>query len=269
MPKFSIITINLNNKDGLKKTIESVVNQTFHDYEYIVIDGASTDGSVDVIMEYDEKIDFWVSEPDTGIYNAMNKGIRKSAGDFLLFLNSGDRLYNQDVLKKADNFITPNDDIVAGNILLDYPKIKKVIKNPKEISPVYFLKKGLKHQSTFLNHNLFSKYGFYYESLTIASDLEFFIRALIINDVKYKFVDLNVTVFDIYGIGSVDEFIDIRLKERKIVFQSHFSNRMMETFERYNRVRYIADSKLFIKIYDALLNVYRKIYTFKNKLVKM
>jgi glycosyltransferase involved in cell wall biosynthesis len=88
--KLSVITINYNNAIGLRKTIESVVNQTFRDYEYIIIDGGSTDGSVDVIKEYADKIDYWVSEPDKGIYNAMNKGVAAAHGEYTNFLNSGD-----------------------------------------------------------------------------------------------------------------------------------------------------------------------------------
>ena len=78
MMKLSVITINYNNKEGLKKTIESVVSQIYQDFEYIVVDGGSTDGSIDIIREYDKHIDFWISEPDRGIYNAMNKGIKFS-----------------------------------------------------------------------------------------------------------------------------------------------------------------------------------------------
>ncbi|MDR2910496.1 MAG: glycosyltransferase [Bacteroidales bacterium] len=92
--KLSIITINLNNVAGLQKTIESVVKQTFTDYEYIVIDGGSTDGSADIIKQHANKITYWVSEPDKGIYNAMNKGIRVAKGEYCLFLNSGDWLIN-------------------------------------------------------------------------------------------------------------------------------------------------------------------------------
>ena len=87
--KYSIITVNYNNRDGLRATIESVVNQTYRDYEFIVIDGGSTDGSTDVLKEFDDKITYWVSEPDKGIYNGMNKGIAKATGDYLNFMNSG------------------------------------------------------------------------------------------------------------------------------------------------------------------------------------
>ena len=97
--KYSIITVNYNNKDGLRKTIESVIHQTFRDFEFIVIDGGSTDGSAEVLKEYDAQIDYWVSEPDNGVYYAMNKGTRQAHGDYLNFMNSGDCLYDEKVLE--------------------------------------------------------------------------------------------------------------------------------------------------------------------------
>ena len=92
--KLSIITINYNNLEGLKRTVESVINQTSKEFEYIVIDGGSNDGSGAYIESKSEHIDYWVSEPDKGIYNAMNKGIAKASGEYLLFLNSGDHLFS-------------------------------------------------------------------------------------------------------------------------------------------------------------------------------
>ena len=103
--KFSIITVNYNNKEGLRKTIESVIHQTFRDFEFIVIDGGSTDGSDDVLKEYDAQIDYWVSEPDGGIYQGMNKGIKKATGEYLNFMNSGDCFYASNILGiKFDKF---------------------------------------------------------------------------------------------------------------------------------------------------------------------
>ena len=110
----SIITINLNNREGLRKTIESVVNQTFQDFEFIVIDGASTDGSVEVIQDY-PRINYWISEPDTGIYNAMNKGIAKATGEYCLFLNSGDTLFQINTLTGILQS-NPKGDIIFGNV---------------------------------------------------------------------------------------------------------------------------------------------------------
>ena len=104
MKQISIITINYNNASGLEKTIRSVVEQTYNEYEYIIIDGASSDKSKEVIQEYQRYIDFWCSEKDSGIYNAMNKGIQKASGEYLLFLNSGDVLNNSAVLADIHGF---------------------------------------------------------------------------------------------------------------------------------------------------------------------
>ena len=111
--KYSIITVNYNNKEGLRKTIESVIHQTFRDFEFIVIDGGSIDGSVDVLKEYDSQIDFWVSEPDGGIYQGMNKGIKKATGEYLNFMNSGDCFYSSDVLEKVTGYQYDTDFIVG------------------------------------------------------------------------------------------------------------------------------------------------------------
>ena len=116
MPFFSIITINLNNSTGLEKTIQSVTTQLFSDFEFIIIDGGSTDNSIDVIKKYESEITSWVSEKDNGIYDAQNKGIAKANGTYCLFLNSGDYLFSKDALKKVfDSNLT--EDIVYGNII--------------------------------------------------------------------------------------------------------------------------------------------------------
>ena len=99
--KLSVITINYNNKNGLIKTINSVINQTYKDFEFIIIDGGSTDGSLEVIQEYSGQINYWVSEPDNGIYHAMNKGIVMAKGEYCNFMNSGDCFFDEQVLKNA------------------------------------------------------------------------------------------------------------------------------------------------------------------------
>lgn len=265
-PKITIITINLNNEAGLRKTIESVVNQDFDDLEYIVIDGGSKDGSRNIIKEYVENIDYWVSEEDKGIYNAMNKGINKSNGVFLLFLNSGDFLCSNNVINRINEIIRIDDDILVGNTILDYPKGRKIRKNPKEIGPSFFLRKSISHQACFIRKTLFDKYGLYSEKYETSSDKDFFIRALIMNDAKYRYVDFNISIFDIGGIGSSEKYKELRKKEKQNIYENYFSKRMLISFERFNRVRYIADSRAFINIYDFLLDVYRASSRFFNKL---
>ena len=171
--KLSIITINRNNAGGLKKTIESVVSQTFDNIEYIIIDGASTDKSIDVILSHKDKISYWVSEPDTGIYNAMNKGIRKANGDYLLFLNSGDYLVDETVIESV--FVErPQSDIVCCrcNVSQD-GKVIWVSNPPQRVTFATLFFQGLNHQSTFIKRSLFMDLGLYDESLiVITSDHE-------------------------------------------------------------------------------------------------
>lgn len=207
--KLSIITVNLNNRDGLQKTIDSVVSQTFKDFEWIVIDGGSNDGSRELIERFADHITYWVSEPDKGIYNAMNKGIRVAQGEYLLFLNSGDWLYNGTVLERFanGNYL---EDIVYGNII-------KVFGNGKEqnskTDPLYCntadkltlrsLAFGtIPHQASFIKKDLFAKYGLYDESYKIVSDNVFYIKTILEGDASYRYIDMDVSFFDAEGIGN-------------------------------------------------------------------
>lgn len=266
MTKISIITVNLNNKAGLRKTIESVVNQTYKDIEYIVIDGGSTDGSVDVINEYADKINYWVSEPDKGIYNAMNKGIVKATGEYLQFLNSGDWLCDNEVIEKVSQEIKWDDEIVIGNLVLDYEGRFIVKTNPRRICAEHFLKRGITHQSTFIKRDLFEKYGYYDENLTIASDYDFFINVLAIKNANYKFINLNISYFDVNGIGTIESTEETRINENEIVINRYFSKPVIETLEKYNKVKFIVESKWFIFIFNFLFNLVKSLSKFKKKM---
>ena len=127
MQKLSIITINYNNFEGLNRTLKSVINQNLKNFEYIVIDGGSTDGSKELIEKYADKISYWVSEPDRGIYHAMNKGIVKASGEYLLFMNSGDLFYNNFILNEVIDDISKYDliyfDILIRDGNKEYPKV--------------------------------------------------------------------------------------------------------------------------------------------------
>lgn len=124
--RLSIITINYNNIVGLESTVNSVLNQTSKDFEYIVIDGNSSDGSADYLNKEEGNFSYWVSEPDTGIYNAMNKGLKRANGEYLLFLNSGDTLVHEDVLKQVIQSFNSNFDIYYGNLNFDYDGVKRL-----------------------------------------------------------------------------------------------------------------------------------------------
>ena len=198
----SIITINLNNKDGLKETIDSVINQTYSDIEYIIIDGGSTDGSVDIIKEYNDKISYWISEKDKGIYNAMNKGIRVSTGDYLLFLNSGDHLIENNVLEKVFPYLDGTD-FVYGNEWKVNERRKGNIPYeavyPNKLDESFFRRTSLPHQSTFIKRELLKDW--YNENYKIISDWILF-RESWKNGKTYKHMPFIVSVYDCSGFSN-------------------------------------------------------------------
>lgn len=203
MSKISIITINHNNVIGLEKTILSVLNQNYSNMEYVVIDGNSTDGSKDVIEKYQDKLTYWVSEPDSGIYNAMNKGINIATGEYLLFLNSGDLLIDdKNILLICQEKL--KEDIVAFDCFLERNNrtvgLRTHINQP---TLFYVYKNGLKHQSTFIKRILFEKIGFYKEKYKIASDYEFWIRCFLEPNITSKGVAIPLAIYKLGGSSEI------------------------------------------------------------------
>lgn len=198
--KYTIITVNYNNKEGLLRTIESVEGQTFRDFEFIIIDGGSTDGSDDVLKEHDASIDYWVSEPDGGIYQGMNKGIRKATGDYLNFMNSGDRFYDNDVLQKV-NAYGSDADIITGR---DYhyseeKKMGHASIQPTRLSMITFFTSTLDHQSSFIRRKLFQD-SLYREDLRLVSDWVFFLEKVVVENKKVQFIPDIVCYREVGGI---------------------------------------------------------------------
>jgi len=214
----SIITINYNQAEGLRKTITSVLSQTFIDYEYLIIDGKSTDQSVQIIKESENKIKYWVSEKDSGIYNAMNKGIKVANGKYLLFLNSGDTFVNKNSLI---NFINHNKFI--GHIIYGDYKFKKGEKVfPDDVTPLYLMKSSLPHQSTFFKKIVFDEIGPYNEKFKITSDREFYIKCLLSEKYVFSHIPIALTVFDQKGISSDKNFQEIKRNENEQIFKKYF-----------------------------------------------
>ena len=186
--RFSIITVNLNNKEGLIRTINSVISQTFQDFEFIVIDGGSTDGSRDVLEKYDKQISYWVSEKDGGIFNGMNKGIRIAKGEYLNFLNSGDTLFDNNVLSLANKEADDIDILIGKDYHYDEISKKEFSSIlPTRISMVTFFMETLPHQGAFIKKKLFSDTP-YDETLKLSSDWAFYIKKIIIQCCSVKLV---------------------------------------------------------------------------------
>lgn len=249
--KLSVITINRNNAAGLGKTIQSVAAQSFKEFEYIIVDGASTDGSVEVIQKYEMEFAYlkWVSEPDSGIYNAMNKGLRMASGDYIQILNSGDCLADSDVTERLLRTLEEKDNptILYGNMVKCFPDGRKLVDKcfaGQEITMLGMFIGTLNHDPTYIRRDLFEKYGYYDEDLKIVSDWKWFLQAIILGGEKPQYVDVIVTLFDMTGISETADNKAKIQKERREVLTELIPSAYLKDYECY-----AADIRLMHRIH--------------------
>ena len=201
--KISIITINYNNLNGLKNTIKSVLDQFFFDIEFIVIDGGSTDGSKGYLELNSDKINYWVSESDRGVYHAMNKGLSKATGEFCLFLNSGDYLYSPVVLENVVRQIDRSVSMCYGLIKWES---STVLWNPRR-DIAYFemaFQSLIPHQGVFFNTSLLRKIGGYKEEYRVISDWAAMLTLIRMGERTQK-IDCIVSLCETQGISATYE----------------------------------------------------------------
>lgn len=226
--RYSIITINYNNKEGLSRTINSVVNQvnqTSKDYEYIIIDGGSTDGSLDVINQYSDNITFWVSEKDNGVYHAMNKGVAQAHGDYLIFMNSGDCFHSSEALSSITEY---QEDIICGKVLKG-DSTKPSGHNKPTITLVDLMRRSLPHQAMFIKRELLIKHP-YDEKYKILSDWKFCIETLIFDNCSFRNTDVIIADYDTSGISTNSN--GLLPKEREQILQEMFPPRIISDYQR-------------------------------------
>ena len=254
--QLSIITINYNNAAGLRKTIESIANQTTLDFEYIVIDGGSDDGSVEIMREYSDFITHWVSEPDNGIYHAMNKGIRLAKSEYCQFINSGDYLAADDVIETMMREL-PDCSIFYGNMIKFYPDGRQFMDSGHGETVRFFrLYTGtINHSPAWIKRSLFDTYGLYDENMKIAADWKFYLVAVGLNNEKVCYIDMPVVCFDMTGISTVDPepgYIERRkvLEEmlpKKILDDYDYYRNDLNKIERLNRFPFIKKGVWFVE----------------------
>lgn len=219
--RFSIITINYNHKEGLRRTIESVVRQTNTDYEYIIIDGGSTDGSVDIIRQHACDISYWVSEKDNGVYNAMNKGIAHANGDYLIFMNSGDCFHTPSALDTMKGY---QEDIICGQVST-FPSGH----HKPTISLVDLLRISLPHQAMFIKRELLLKHP-YDENYKILSDWKFCLETLIIENCSFRATEDVIADYESGGISTNSN--GLLPKERELILKELFPDRILVDYQR-------------------------------------
>lgn len=260
--KLSIVTINYNNAEGLRKTLASVAAQTYKGIEHIIIDGGSTDGSADIIRDYADShtshithhtshIVKWTSEKDNGIYHAMNKGLRKTTGSYIQILNSGDILAADDVTERMVAALRQIDDrcidgrltsvpILYGNMLKSYDG-KNIIERDTcgsgmytPESFLYFYKGTLNHDCAYIRRDLFDKYGLYNEQMKICSDWEWYVRAIILGGEKPVYTNIDVTVFDMNGVSeSYGKNAELIMKERREYLEKILPPAILHDYDQF------------------------------------
>lgn len=251
--KLSIITINYNNVEGLKRTLASIAEQTYKQIEHIIVDGASTDGSVEVIKEYVgsnhanskalwrgndpffNRSIVWSSRPDDGVYNAMNNGIKKASGAYIQILNSGDILAAPDVLERTVTEIEKAEypELLYGNMIKkDFTSGKIIGKSGKvEYSLRQYYRATLNHDCCYFRRDLFEKYGLYDENLKIVSDWKWFLHAIGLGNVKPVYADIDVTIFDAGGIS--EKNLELRQTERQQVLEELLPPAVLADYAKY------------------------------------
>ena len=251
--KLSIVTINFNNAKNLEKTIQSVINQTSTDYEYIVIDGGSTDDSVKIIKRYNDKISYWVSEPDRGIYHAMNKGIEQAKGEYLFFLNSGDEFYNSSVLSDLQTFSLSND-FIYGDLMFIKDEKETLYKFPEKLDFKFFFSSNIGHQCLFTKRSCFALKGNYDENLKILSDWKFLATGVCLEKLTYKYIRLTIAKFYAGGISSNPENASAINLEKETIYK--------ECFPAFYEYYHYSDQLKLLK-YSRLFKLIQKIGFFK------
>jgi len=249
-PLFSIITVCYNEEKIIEKTCKSIAAQKYKNFEWIIIDGNSTDRTLGIIKKYKKYITSLSSEKDSGIYNAMNKGVKKSKGKYLLFLNGGDYLKDKNILQETSDFIEKDNhknEIYYGDIFYDNGEF--VSYKNSTLNEKFFTKKSISHQATFIKKNLFSKYGKYNEKYKIVSDFEFWIKSIIKGKTKTKYLPVIVSVFNQSGMST-----DYRLAKQQI-------NERNDVLLKYNlisrRIAFILRIEWFLLMMLKRTGIYR------------
>ena len=257
MPKISVVTINLNNAKGLASTIESVVNQTYTEIEYHVIDGGSNDGSQEIIKTYSENIDYWISEADNGIYEGMNKGIRQATGEIVCFLNSGDLYQTKYSIEN-----------VMAEILKSYAEIfffnyhlyntehnKMMVKNIAGIQSKFdFLSNFFAHPSTFYKRNLFEVVGLFNTKYKIAADVDWYLNALINHQIGFAQFNYSSSIFFDDGISSNN--IKKLQEEYQEIISKYFTKCEIQIFsgKTFKYINGLFDKKIIDTLFKTKLN---------------
>lgn len=242
--KLSIVTINRNNAAGLAKTLDSVRMQSFRDFEQIVIDGGSTDGSREILVARADALAYWVSEPDAGVYAAMNKGLKRARGEYVQFLNSGDCLASPSVLDSFFGGEKLGEDLLYGDFQRVDVTRRLPSEQPRELTVMNCFRHAICHQSIFYKRELFDQLGPYDERLRIAADWGFNIRVLLAGRSTRH---LPVTVVQYEGAGISENLVAVARQEKLEILRRLFPDAV---YRDYLRMLFLEGECLRLKEFE-------------------
>lgn len=242
--KISVVTVCYNSVDTIEETMLSVLNQTHPDVEYIIIDGGSTDGTVDIIQNYADRLAYWVSEPDKGIYDAMNKGITIATGDYINFINSGDKLFSPDVISEIVSYLSDRPDVLYGDMKLK-SYFGEIRLSPKSLD-LMDTRDPIFHPASFIKTCELRRRQ-YDTSYKIAGDYKFFYD-LYNEGGDFKYIPFVIAVFDGAGVSGFND--RLRLEENYRI-QSKKLTTLRKIFVYYKVVR-SKIRNLFLNLFPGL-----------------
>lgn len=251
--QLSIITVNLNNSQGLQKTLESVRSQSFRDYEHLVIDGGSNDGSAALLRQWASRLSYACSEPDQGIFNAMNKGLAIAKGDYLLFLNAGDTLVEEETLQKLFA-AKPTADVIYGNSQLVGNGVETPHIYPHPLTLPFLYVSSIGHQSSLIRRVVQLEHP-YDESLRLVADWKFFLQCFL-EGLQFTFVDQAIACFDATGVSNRPDLHGLQRAERHAVLHSLLGKSEMRRVAGQAALYHLpAGMKPFVRWSPALLRL--------------
>jgi glycosyltransferase involved in cell wall biosynthesis len=270
--KLSIITINYNNKAGLQKTIDSVICQTWKDYEWIIIDGGSSDGSKKLIEQYQQYFAYWCSEPDKGVYNAMNKGIAKAKGEYLNFMNSGDVFYENNTLQLVFENVLYGD-MVYGDWIC-HKGDTEVLKTANNLASLkYFYSDNICHQAMFIKSSILKEEG-YDTHFSIYADWARWLK-MAIDDAVFQYLPLIVCRFDATdGLSNQNrerETMHLELEHLRSLVPTQIRDVLDENIKYRNKIFKYEGSQLIQDVYSLITEhpIYRKLIHLSIESVKL
>ena len=235
-PRLSVVTICLNDRAGLAAALDSVLAQTFTDREIVVVDGGSTDGSVEEIRSREARIASWVSERDGGIFEAQNKGLARARGEYVLFLNAGDRLASPDALARLME-PPPTEDVVYGDAWFQWKGTLRPWRQPDRLTLEFFMRSSLAHQATAFRRDLFERVGPADATFRIAGDYEFALRAVVVHGATARHVPFPIAIHDRHGVSGLPENAARVQRERERAQEKNLPRLVLEHHQAYLRLR--------------------------------